>query len=153
MVRSADSRDNKSSMAENTPSSPFRFLLIVLGLLFVGLGGLGIVLPGLPTTPFLLLAAACFAKSSPRLHGWLLANRVFGELIRNWQEHRTIPRRAKAIGLVTLFLVGGFSVYSLNNLSLKFSVLALLLLPSTILIRLKTTESVVNEERGDDPNR
>lgn len=138
-------------MTANTPSTPFRYLLVVLGLLFVGLGGLGIVLPGLPTTPFLLLAAACFAKSSPRLHAWLLANRVFGELIRNWQENRTIPRRAKVIGLITLFLVGSYSVYSLDNLSLRFFVLALLLLPSTILIRLKTTESVVKEEGVDDP--
>jgi uncharacterized membrane protein YbaN (DUF454 family) len=66
----------------------------------VGLAAVGVVVPGLPTTPLLLLAAACFARSSPRLHARLLANPVFGPLIREWQETRTVPVRAKVIAIV-----------------------------------------------------
>ena len=65
------------------------------GFLSVGLAVAGILLPLLPTTPFVLLAAYCFARCSPRLHGWLLAHQTFGPLITNWQRERAIPRRAK----------------------------------------------------------
>ena len=83
-----------------TSDSPlYRGLYTTLGLFFVGLAALGVALPGLPTTPFLLLAAGCFAKSSPHLHRWLLASPLFGPIIHNWQEHRAIPRRARRLGL------------------------------------------------------
>ena len=79
-----------------------RWCLLLLGLLFTGLGAVGAFLPVLPTTPFLLLAAACFVRSSPALHQRLLANRVFGPYLSQWQRDRTVPREAKrkACGLV-----------------------------------------------------
>ena len=85
-----------------------RGLWLAAGWLFLGLGLLGVVLPVLPTTPFLLLAAACFARSSPRLHGWLLNHRTFGPPIRNWEENGAISRRAKrlAVGTMAAVLVG-----------------------------------------------
>jgi len=85
-------------------SALVRGLLIAAGSLCVVLGLLGIFLPLLPTTPFMLLAAACFARSSRRFHGWLLANPTFGPLIREWEKHRSIPRRTKltAIALMSL---------------------------------------------------
>ncbi len=119
-----------------------KWLLIAAGLLFVALGAVGVVLPGLPTTPFLLLAAGCFAKSSPRLHGWLLGNPIFGPLIENWQAHRAIPRRAKRIALLTLVLVAGSSLYLIQGLALKLLVAGLLIVPVTILIRLRTVEEL-----------
>ena len=83
-----------------------RAALLAAGSLCVVLGIVGIFLPLLPTTPFMLLAAACFARSSRRFHDWLLANRTFGPLILEWEKHRSIPRRTKltAIGLMSLTL-------------------------------------------------
>lgn len=72
------------------------------GLLCVGLALAGVVLPLVPTTPFLLLAAWAFARSSPRLHAWLMAHPHFGPLIRNWREHGSIDRRTKLFALIAM---------------------------------------------------
>lgn len=80
-----------------------RGLLIALGLLTLGLGILGIPLPVLPTTPFLLVSAWCFGRSSGRLLRWLLTNRVFGEYLRNYVEKRGIPKRVKIYILIILW--------------------------------------------------
>ncbi len=87
-----------------------RALWLALGGLFLGLGLLGVVLPVLPTTPFLLLAAGCFAKSSPRLHGWLLGHPVFGPPIRNWEENGAISRGAKRLAVGSMAAVFALSV-------------------------------------------
>lgn len=117
-----------------------KYFLVSGGVLCVTLGSIGIVLPGLPTTPFLLLAAACFARSSPRFHKKLLDNKVFGPVIRDWEENRTIPGKAKIIGLLTLFLGGCYSFTAIENIFLKMSVLSLLLIPTIILLRLPVTK-------------
>ena len=87
-----------------------RALFFVSGLLALVLGTLGIVLPVLPTTPFILLAAACFARSSPRFYAWLLRNRIFGPLIINWRASRTIPRHAKIAAISLIVVTIGTSV-------------------------------------------
>ncbi|MCB9914953.1 MAG: YbaN family protein [Planctomycetes bacterium] len=81
---------------------PARWLLFAAGLACVALAALGAFLPVLPTTPFLLVAAMCFVRTSPSLHRKLLANRVFGPYLAQWQHDHTIPRAAKrkAYGLV-----------------------------------------------------
>lgn len=81
-----------------------------LGLAFVALGVLGLALPLLPTTPFMLLAAACFAKSSPRLHDWLLNHRIFGRAIQDWRNHSAIRPRAKRMALLAMAAALGLSV-------------------------------------------
>jgi uncharacterized membrane protein YbaN (DUF454 family) len=80
------------------------------GILSLALGCVGIFLPLLPTTPFVILAAACFAQSSPRLHGWLTNHRLFGPLIRDWRDHRAIPRRGKIAAVVAMAAAFGFSL-------------------------------------------
>jgi len=75
----------------------------VAGVLAVVLGILGIFLPLLPTTPFLLLASWCFARGSDRLHRWLLSHRVFGEYLRNFEAGRGIPLKAKILATVMLW--------------------------------------------------
>lgn len=79
-----------------------RWLWLCLAYLFLGLGLIGIVLPGLPTTPFVLLAAYCAARGSKRLHDWLLAHRLFGPMIRDWQESGAVSRKAKRWAIGTM---------------------------------------------------
>lgn len=83
-----------------------------LGLASTGLGIAGAVLPLLPTTPFLLLAAFCFARSSPRFHRWLLEHPQFGRLITDWQRYGAVSTRAKraAVAVMTLTLAIGYAV-------------------------------------------
>lgn len=112
MERQTDQRSGAAPLvaragAVREHDSPWvRGLLIGTGSLCVLLGVIGIFLPLLPTTPFMLLAAACFARSSRRFHEWLLANRTFGPLIHEWEQHRSIPRRTKltAIALMSAML-------------------------------------------------
>lgn len=86
------------------------YLWITLGLFFLLLGGIGVVLPLLPTTPFVLLAAACFAKSSPRMHGWLLQSELFGPMLRDWETNKCVSRRVKGLALSMMIVVGGTSI-------------------------------------------
>jgi uncharacterized membrane protein YbaN (DUF454 family) len=79
-----------------------RIVLVVVGLVSLALGAIGIFLPLLPTVPFLLLSAICFANASERLHGWLLSHRVFGPPIQNWNERGAISRRAKWIASISI---------------------------------------------------
>jgi hypothetical protein len=79
-----------------------RAVFVVLGTLFVVLGIIGLVVPVLPTTPFLLLAAACYARGSRRGYEWLLANPASGPLIREWQQHRAIPWRTKIFAIALM---------------------------------------------------
>jgi len=87
-----------------------RALWLIGGLISLGLGIIGAVLPLLPTVPFLLLAAFCFARSSDRLHGWLLHHPTFGPAIRNWRDHGAISRRAKRLATVSILAAFSLSV-------------------------------------------
>ena len=84
-------------------------LLKIAGTAFLIIGGAGIILPLLPTTPFLLLAAVCYARSSERWYNWLIYNRWFGSYIRNWHEGKGIPMRTKILSVVFLTLTIGYS--------------------------------------------
>jgi uncharacterized membrane protein YbaN (DUF454 family) len=87
-----------------------KILLIVCGTLCVALALVGMFIPILPTTPFLLLAAVCYARSSERFYHWLLNNRWFGEFIRNYRAGRGIPLREKTLMLSMLWLTMGISI-------------------------------------------
>lgn len=109
-----------------------RALFVALGLFFVGLGVVGIALPLIPTTAPLLLAAALFARSSPRFHSWLLGHRVFGAYIRNYREHHGMTRRHKVVTLVTLWLGIGVSVYFAREAVAALVVLGVVLVGVTL---------------------
>ncbi len=97
-------------------SRAVRYVLLAAGFLAFGLGVAGIFLPVLPTTPFMLLAAACFARSSPRFHRWLLGHRTFGPIVGEWERHRAIPWRTKlwAIGLMSSTLAASIVFFVKN---------------------------------------
>ena len=82
-----------------------RIGLIVVGFVSLALGGLGIFVPLLPTTPLVLVAAFAFANSSEKLHQWLLDHNVFGPLIHNWRRHRAISRTAKAMSILSMVFI------------------------------------------------
>jgi uncharacterized membrane protein YbaN (DUF454 family) len=87
-----------------------RITWLIVGLLALALGAIGIVLPLLPTTPFILLAAFAFAQSSEKLHQWLLDHNVFGTLIDNWHRHGAISRRAKIASVVSMIALLAISL-------------------------------------------
>ena len=88
-----------------------KYVWIGLGWLFVILGVVGIVLPLLPTTPFLLVAAICFSRGSHRLHGWLINHRMLGPPITNWQTNRTITRKIKGAAIISMGGLFSISVF------------------------------------------
>jgi uncharacterized membrane protein YbaN (DUF454 family) len=105
-------REPRDPFDAGTPLAPhgLRLVLIAAGSLCVGLAAVGVVTPVLPTTPFLLVAAACFARASPRFYRLLLQSPTFGPLIRDWREHRAIPRRAKWTAIALIAATIGSSV-------------------------------------------
>ena len=81
-----------------------KYLLIILGSICLALGVIGIFLPLLPTTPFLLLSAALYVRSSDKLYQWLIHQKYLGEYIRNFREHKAIPLRAKIISITMVWI-------------------------------------------------
>ena len=119
--------------------SPVKILLIVVGTICVILGVFGIFLPLLPTTPFLLLAACCYSRSSERFYHWLITNRWFGEYIRNYREGRGMLLKQKIIALSLLWIIISYSalfVVSLGWLQLLLLIIALCV--SVHLLRMNT---------------
>lgn len=98
-----------------TPSRAVRGLLWLAGVLSLGLGIVGMVLPGLPTTVFVLIAAACFARASPRLHRWLLNHRWFGPMVQDWEAHHDMTRRAKTWAIGSMVLMVSLSSWTLRD--------------------------------------
>ena len=103
-----------------------RAVYLALGLLFVAVGGVGMVLPVLPTTPFLILAAACFARSSTRLERRLLDHPRFGPVLRDWRARGAIPREAKWLALAGMSL--GFLLFLLAGRGLAATAAVALLM-------------------------
>ncbi len=79
-----------------------RALWVFGGIVFLILGAIGIILPLLPTTPFLLLAAFCFARGSEKMNNWLLNHRIFGPPIRNWRDYGAVSAKAKNLALMVM---------------------------------------------------
>ena len=101
-----------------------RVVFAAAGLLLVGLGVLGILLPGLPATPFLLLAAYCFARSFPRLHHWLIAHPWLGPYIRGARSGWRIPRRQAVQTIAVLWISMGVTAWLVDNWPLRAVLLA-----------------------------
>lgn len=113
-----------------------RWLLIALGWLAVVLATLGVMLPLLPTTPFLLLAAWCFARSSPRFHHWLLYRSWFGRYIRTWQQHRALPPGVKWKAILVTVLTFAISLWLVKIWWVRGILLVILTLLLTFMLRM-----------------
>ena len=106
--------------AEETKNPIAKILWILLGSFFVMIGAIGAVVPGLPTTLFLILAAACYIRSSQKLYDWLITNKTFGPYLKDYREGKGMPRNAKilAVSMIVLF-VGYAIIFALEELMLK----------------------------------
>lgn len=89
-----------------------RILMMIGGFFFVGLATLGVILPVLPTTPFLLLASGFFLKSSPASNQWLLRSRIFGPFLRDWQERKGVRLSVKVTAIAMILIVVTVSIFS-----------------------------------------
>ncbi len=124
-----------------------RALLIVIGTISLVTGIVGIILPLLPTTPFLLLAAACYARSSERFYNGLLANRYFGPPIRQWREERTVTPKSKRNAVIIVVLSFSPTIVFVVGTPIARIILSLMALGLiTIILRLPSSGKPV---RGD----
>lgn len=134
-----------------TRSQPARVLLMGAGGLCLALGAAGALLPVLPTTPFVLLAAACFSRSSPAFHRALRESRLFGPLLRDWEDHRSVPRAAKLRALVIVTAAFSISlVWGLESLAPRIALGALGLALLVFLARLPVIAEAVPPAAGGD---
>ncbi len=122
-----------------------RRLLIGAGTLCTGLGIIGIFIPILPTTPFLLLAAACYMRSSERFYQWLINNRIFGAYVRNYIEGRGIPIKIKVFTILLLWLTIGLSItFGVQNIVIRIVLICIAIGVTVhiVLIRKRKVEDI-----------
>ncbi|PKP36731.1 MAG: DUF454 domain-containing protein [Bacteroidetes bacterium HGW-Bacteroidetes-15] len=127
-----------------------RYLMVASGILCVILGIIGIALPILPTTPFFLLAAYLFVRSSQRLYRWLLTHKVFGNYIRNYIHHKAIGKGVKIFTLLLLWGTILFSIYIVNHLLwLQILLLLVAIAVSTHILSLRSMPPKGNQINRD----
>lgn len=118
-----------------------------LGFLFLTLGILGVALPVLPSTPFILLAAWFFARSSERWHRRLLESELFGPMIRNWEQNRCISRRTKVVAIGSMLIAGSASiVFALEDPGLRIATVVLMAVGCATILLLRTCEAPESKE-------
>jgi uncharacterized membrane protein YbaN (DUF454 family) len=132
--------DQQISHSTTRKQKIVRASLFIAGTFLLALGAIGIFLPILPTTPFLLLSAACYLRSSERMHKWLLNNRWFGKYIRNYQEGKGIPLKTKILAMTVLWVAILYSAFIVLDeiLIVQIALLAIALGVSVHLVRLPT---------------
>jgi uncharacterized membrane protein YbaN (DUF454 family) len=139
--------------AKNVVRTVKRKLLFIAGIVSLSLGILGIVIPLLPTTPFLLLAAACFLRSSRRLYDWLTRHPVFGTNIRAYQRFRAVSLRAKIMSITLLWAcILSSSVLFVSNIWVRIVLWAIAAGVTVYLVRLKTVTPEMKERLNREPD-
>lgn len=116
-------------------------LLKLLGYLFLLLAGIGIILPLLPTTPFVLVAAMCFAKSSPEIHEKLINHRFFGPILRDWEEKRCMNCKVKLFAMGSVVSFTGLSIFLVKSIIAKVIGALLLLIALIVMARIPTCKT------------
>ena len=117
----------------------YKLVYKLLGFIFLGLAIIGIPLPVLPTTPFVLLSAWFFARSSDKWHAWLLGSELFGPIIRNWENRRCISLRTKIVAIASMAVVGSLSVFfGIEDFRIRIVAIALMLTGTAVILSIKT---------------
>ncbi|MFO7636933.1 MAG: YbaN family protein [Clostridia bacterium] len=122
-------------------------LLIVSGMVALGLGILGIFLPVLPTTPFLLLAGYCFLRSSKKLHCWLVNHRVFGSYIYHYMTYKAVKKRAKIMAVIFLWTTLAISFFLVDIIYVRIFLVLVGIAVTTHLALLKTYREDMRDKR------
>ena len=122
-----------------------KIILLSIGWICVGLGFIGIFVPGLPTTIFLIIALWAFTKSSNKLRIWLLNHKKFGPFLRDWQEHRVVPLRAKILMVILQTCVVIMVHYTFNNLFITIGLIVILVLVASYVLSLPSRVSVTHK--------
>jgi len=117
-----------------------KLLLIIAGLLAVTLGTIGVFVPLLPTTPFLLIASYCFVRSSKKLHNWLMNHRLFGKYLQNYIKYRAVTKLTKIISISTLWITIIISFVVIDNIYARIVLAIVLICVTTHLGMLKVME-------------
>ena len=115
-----------------------KYLLLIIGTISLVLGTIGIFIPLLPTTPFILLASFCYIRSSNRLYDWLINHKIFGKYIYDYLVHKSVKKSAKITAVSLIWFSLFFSFYIINNLYINLILLIIGILVSIHIIRLKT---------------
>ncbi len=120
-----------------------RILLIFLGLIFVALGLIGVFVPGLPTTIFMILAAYCFVRSSEKLYSWVINNQLFGQRVKHFIETKTIPLRGKIYSISSMWIMVTLSLIFLKvSLIIKFMIFLLAIIGTVVILSYPTAKDV-----------
>ena len=133
-------------MIRSILSQSMKPVYLLLGWSFFGLGAVGTVVPGLPTTPFMLLALWAFSKSSKRFHDWLYAHRLFGPPLKQWRNHRVIPVKAKLFSLVTMIASFTYLAFFTGVNTLLKVIVALVMLFGAVFILSRSSRVAEEKE-------
>ncbi len=138
---------NGSSLVRRGPA---RWFWMAGGLISVGLGSLGLIVPGLPTTVFFIVAAACFARSNPRFEQWVLGLPRIGRVVRDYRAGLGMPRRAKVMAVATILVVSTASaVFAIDNRAVGAAVIAVGLVGAAYVTFAVPTRERVLAQRAD----
>ncbi|MBC8064702.1 MAG: YbaN family protein [Chlorobia bacterium] len=124
--------------ADETRVNTMRLPFLLLGFTLVGLGYVGLIVPGMPSTIFFICAVWAFKRSSPRFESWLLNHPIFGPTLRDWDEHKAITMRTKVVAIGTMALFVGISVFLIHKPWVQLLVVATTLCVATYIATRKT---------------
>lgn len=135
-------------------TGPTKYFFLFFGFVFAALGLIGIVVPGLPTTVFMIMAASCFAKSSPRFERWILGLPVVGAMVRDHRSGLGMPRKAKVIAITMMVVATALSItFAIDQLGIRFVVAAVGGVGVWYVgIRVPTREKVISQREIQNPS-
>ena len=132
----------KEKNIKTIENSFIRGILIIFGSIFLGIGMIGIIVPILPTTPFLLLAAACYIRSSKKCYNWLLKNKRFGPYIKNYIEDKGLPLKIKLYAIILMWsMILLTAIFFVDNIFIRIILIIIAFLVSIYLMTIKTIKT------------